>query len=585
MRDKESQTLKTLLQFAKQCRGKMIAAVFIAILGVACGMVPYFIVGKITIEVMNGLIDLSTLGGYVLIALIGYTGKVLFHSISTSLSHQSAYDILKSIREQLARKLYNRPLGDVLSTPSGEYKTIIVDIVEKMEQPLAHIIPELTSNLLVPVCILIHLFYLDFRIALISLITIPIGMILYKFLMKRYAYYYREYIEANNNMNAAVIEYINGIETIKAFNQSTESYEKYTGSVENNNKTKVAFFSNTLWLYSAVMYTMPSTLLFVLPTGLYFNMNGTLSAENLVTCVILSFGLVSPLIAAMHHTDGIASLKTTLGEITKILSQPELKRPLTYCRPQDYQISFDRVTFAYEYENVLEKVSFKTIPNGMTAIVGPSGSGKSTIGKLIANFWDVKSGAINIGGKDIRNLPLNQVSDIISYVSQDNFLFNMSIKDNIKIGKKDASDFEVIEAAKKASCHRFIMSLDKGYETLAGEAGNHLSGGEKQRIAIARAILKDSPVVILDEATAYTDPENEAIIQESINNLVKGKTLIVIAHRLSTIVDADQIIVMNQGEILARGNHTSLLNNCEYYQKMWYAHVNERIPDYKKEVM
>lgn len=588
MINKKSSTLKTLLKITEKYRVKMIIAVVIAFLGVAFGMVPYIAVVKVTVDILNGITDFKVLSTNVLFVLIGYTGKVIFHRISSSLSHQLAYNILKNIRKSLIQKLYNMPLGDVLNTTSGEYKAIIVDTVEKIEQPLAHIIPELISNLLVPVCMLGYMFYLDMRIALISLITIPIGLILYRLLMKRYGVYYKKYIQSKNYMNTTVVEYIKGIETIKAFNHASSSYGKYTKAVENNNQSKNQFFKKTLWFYSAVMYVMPSTLLFVLPACLYFFASGSLSIENLIACVILSFGLVTPLITAMNHTDGIASLKTTLDEITHILDKPVLKRPLKYSNLSHYQIEFKNVTFAYKEENVLEKITFKTVPQGMTAIVGASGAGKSTIGKLITNFWDVKSGVISIGDKNTKNLPLGQVNEIVSYVSQDNFLFNLSIKDNIKVGRADATYSEVVNAAKKAGCHNFIVTLNNGYNTIAGEAGDNLSGGEKQRIALARAILKDSPVVVLDEATAYIDPENENIIQKSINSLVKGKTLIVIAHKLSTIINAEQIIVMNKGAIVSKGNHLSLINSCSHYKELWHAHgdvtVNREVKDFVKNV-
>lgn len=582
MKTKKVSPFKRLLLFASQCRGKMLLSVFIAVLGVGCGMIPYFAVISILIKITEGNYTVKELLFYVLLGLAGYTGKVIFHGISTTLSHESAYTILRNIRSELVKKLSKLPLGYVMEIPSGQLKTTIVDTVEKMEQPLAHIIPEMTSNLLVPLFVFAYLFYLDVRIAFISLITLPIGLVLYKFLMKRYAYYYPKFVDAGNVMNAIVVEYINGIGAIKAFNQSTTSYEKYSNSVSNNCVSVTEFFKNTLFLYTAVMYIMPTTLLFALPSGLYFYMNGTLTFTTLISCIILSFGLVSPLIQAMHHTDGIASLGTIIGQISGILDAEELNRPLEYKKIEDYKIKFENVAFGYNGTEILHNISFETIPQGVTAIVGPSGSGKSTIAKLIANFWDVKSGKLTLGNINVKDIPLNQISDIISYVSQDNFLFNMSVKENIRIGKKDASDKEVIEASKKASCHEFIMSLEHGYDTLAGEAGNHFSGGEKQRISIARAIIRNSPVIVLDEATAYTDPENEAIIQESISKLVKGKTLIVIAHRLSTIVSADNIIVMEQGRIVEQGTHKELLKKCKLYKNMWEAHIGAKDTNIKE---
>lgn len=581
MQEKKENPFKRLLVFASQCKSKMIISIIIAVVGVGCGMVPYFAAVNITVKIIGENYTLEELILSALVALAGYTGKVIFHGISTTLSHQSAYTILKNIRRELVIKLSKLPLGYVMEIPSGELKTTIVDTVETMEQPLAHIIPEMTSNLLVPICIFLYLFSLDMSIALIALITIPIGLLLFKLLMKKYVYYYQKRVDAGNLMNATVVEYINGIEAIKVFNQSATSYEKYANSVNHNCGAVTSFFQNTLLLYSAVMYTMPATLLFVLPAGLYFYMQGTLALTTFISCIILSFGLVSPLIQAMQHTDGMASLTTIMGQINEILDAEELKRPTEYKKLHDHKIKFQEVRFGYNDTEILHGISFETISQGMTAIVGASGSGKSTVAKLMASFLEATKGKIILGNVDVKNLPLHQISDVISYVSQDNFLFNTSIQENIRIGKKDATDEEVIEAAKQASCHDFIISLEHGYDTLAGEAGNHFSGGERQRISIARAMLKNSPVVLLDEATAYTDPENEGVIQESIAKLVKGKTLIVIAHRLSTIIAADNIIVMNQGQIVAQGTHTELLAKCNLYKQMWEAHIGTRDTDFQ----
>ena len=579
MRKEKESPFKRLLSFSFECKGKMTASIILAVLGVACGMIPYFAIAGITVEIVNENYTFNELAFITLIALAGYTGKIVFTALSTSLSHNAAYAILGNIRRRLTSKLSKVPLGYVLKTSSGELKTIMVDTVEKIEQPLAHIIPELTSNLLIPVCVLVYLFYIDVRIAVISLITIPIGMILCKIIMKKYLYYYKKYVSAGNVMNSTVVEYVNGIEAIKAFNQSAASYEKYTNAVNDNCSAVTSFFKNTLFLYTAIMYITPESMLFVLPAGLYFYINGTLTLAYFITCIILSLGLLSPLIQAMKYTDGIASMGTIMNEVCEILDADELKRPVEYQKLREYKIKFKDVTFGYDDTEVLHGISFETIPHGMTAIVGPSGSGKSTVAKLLANFWDVKSGSITIGSVNVKNIPLKEISDIISYVSQENFLFNMSIKENIRIGKKDATDEEVIEAAERASCHDLIMSMEHGYDTIAGEGGNHFSGGEKQRISIARAILKDSPIVVLDEATAYTDAENEAVIQESISKLVKGKTLIVIAHRLSTITSADNIIVMKQGEIVSQGTHKELLKNCAMYKSMWKAHIGAKDTD------
>ncbi len=574
--------MNKIFAFASECKKKLATSVLFAVLSIAGGMVPYFAAAKITVDMIENQYTLQGVTWAVLAAFLGYTAKVLFNAVSTELSHQSAYQILQSIRTALTAKLSKVPLGYVTERSSGELKTVLVDTVEKLESPFAHLIPEMTANILVPVAISVYLFYLDWRLALIALITIPLGLLFYIPLMKKYKKHYKKNVEAGNEMNAQAVEYINGIEAIKAFNQSAASYESYARAVKNSCEAITEFFMGTLPEYTAVMTILPSTLLFVLPSAMYFYAQGTLSVTVLITCIILSFGLVGPLVQAMKYTDNIASMGTIMGQVTDILNAEEMNRTEQMKPLADYNIVFDNVTFGYGEQEILHGISFEAKQQEMTAIVGPSGSGKSTVAKLIASFWDVRGGRITLGGVDVRQLPLEQISSIISYVSQDNFLFNLSIWENIRIGKPDATDEEVEEAAKKASCHKFIMSLEYGYDTVTGEGGGQLSGGERQRISIARAILKNSPVILLDEATAYTDPENEAVIQESISRLVRGKTLIVIAHRLSTISSADNIILMNQGRIEDQGTQAELLAHSPMYSNMWSAHVGARDMDTEK---
>lgn len=568
--------MKRLLKFTVGCRGKLLASVLFAVAGVAGGIVPYFAVSKIAFDMIDNQATLAGMVRMVLFALLGYTIKVLFSAISTELSHQSAYGILVEIRTAMTAKLSRVPLGYVTERPSGELKTALVDTVEKLESPFAHLIPEMTANLLVPIVVLAYLFALDWRLALLSLVTIPVGLLFYIPLMRKYKQYYQKNVEAGNEMNSQAVEYVGGIEAIKTFNQSTASYEKFAGSVRNSLYAITSFFTKTLPEYTAVMTVIPSTLVVVLPAALYFYGQGTLELSTMLTCIILAFGLAGPLVQAMKYTDNIASMGTIMRQVTTILDAEEMKRPKMEKDLPNYKIVFDNVSFGYQDQEVLHGISFEAKPKEMTAIIGPSGSGKSTIAKLIAGFWEVVGGCIRLGGTDVRKLPLEQVSQIISYVSQDNFLFNLSIRENIRIGNPDATDREIENAAKKASCHDFILSLHQGYDTIVGEGGGQLSGGERQRISIARAMLKNSPVVLLDEATAYTDPENEAVIQQSVSRLVSGKTLIVIAHRLSTISSADNIILVNEGRIECQGTHHELLASSPMYQSMWKAHIGAK---------
>ena len=567
-------SIQYLLEFAKPCKRLLISSVVLAVFGAAAGIMPYLAVSRAIIRICEGHYELTEILLIVMFALAGYLGQLYLSTLSTIRSHRAAFTVLKNIRTRLTEKLARVPMGFILDTPSGKFKTMLVDTIEKLELPLAHMIPELTANLLIPILMLIYFFYLDFKLALIALATFPLGLICYMGMMKDYEKHYSKVMSANKNMDAATVEYINGIEVIKAFNQSTTSYRKYADAVKENEAAKSAWFKKTNPYYAAGIAIAPSSLLGVLPLGSYFFINGNISAGNFISCIILSLGLISPLIQALRYTDSFAMVDSTIKEIAALMETEEMNRPKEEAELEGSEIEFDGVSFSYGEEEVLHGLSFKTVTNGITAFVGPSGSGKSTVARLIASFWEASGGSVKIGGKDARNIPLSQVMERIAYVSQDNYLFNLSIKENIRIGKFDATEDEIVQAAKKASCHDFIMTLSNGYETIAGDGGNNLSGGEKQRIAIARAILKDSPIIILDEATAFTDPENEVVIQKSIGELVEGKTLIVIAHRLSTITAADKIIVMNNGRIEAEGTHTELLEKCVLYHALWNAHIS-----------
>lgn len=307
-------------------------------------------------------------------------------------------------------------------------------------------------------------------------------------------------------------------------------------------------------------------------------MHGSITAGDLITVLILSVGMLAPLITVMSYTDDMAKIEIVFGEVQRILDHKEMERPEeTRQQPEGNDIVIKNVRFSYEEGvEILHGVNLSIKEGSVNALVGPSGSGKSTIARLISALWDVDSGEITFGGVNIKDMSWDDYNTKIAYVAQDNYLFNRSVMDNIRMGRKGASDEDVIEAAKRCGCHDFIMGLEKGYDTIVGDAGGHLSGGERQRISIARAMLKGAPIVILDEATAYTDPESEAVIQRSIASMIKGKTLIVIAHRLSTIVDADQIIVVNDGYIDDIGTHEQLLKKNGLYNKMWVAHVSAR---------
>lgn len=559
------------MSFAREAHGGLTASVVLAVLGAAAGIVPYIAAAQILTLICAGMYELGPIAAAAFVALVGYLGSVWLASASTIISHRCAFITLNSIRKALTDKLSRVPMGTVLDQPSGTFKTLIVDTVEKLELPLAHMVPELTANTLIPVLMLAYLFVLDWRLALISLITIPVGICCYMGMMKDYGPRYARVLDASKNMDAAIVEYIGGIEVIKGFNQSTASYGRYVDAVRANEDAKVTWFRQTNPFYVAGVTIMPSCLIGVLPLGSLLYLSGDISASALITCIILALGLVKPLMQALRYTDSLAMVDSTVAEVSTLLDAPEMKRPSTPVEIPDYRITFDKVSFGYGKEEVLHGISLAIEPHAMTALVGPSGSGKSTVARLIASFWEADGGSVGIGGIDVKDIPLEQVMRSISYVTQDNYLFDLTVRENIRMGKPDASDAEVEEAAQRASCHEFICALPAGYDTCVGSAGARLSGGERQRIAIARAVLKDAPIVILDEATAFTDPENEAAIQASISGLVAGKTLVIIAHHLSTIVGADKIVVMDHGRLSAEGTHHELLESSPLYRSLWNA--------------
>ena len=576
---KQSPILR-LWELGKNYHGGLIKAIFSAAVGVLCGLLPYFAAAQIIIGLLNGNTEMQFYILWCGLALAGFLLRAILYSLALSMSHKATFSILKSIRERILEKLPKMPLGTVMDTSSGQMKQIIVDQVESMERPLAHLLPEMTANILGPVSILIYLFILDWRMALLSLVSIPVGMAFMMTVMKNYGKQYEGSVKVTQAMNSTIVEYIGGIEVIKAFNQGKNSYAKFSDRV----KANASYFYH--WMKSCQMpisisrALAPTTMITILPVGWLLYQGGSLSAGTFITTIILSLGIAGPLLAAMDFVDSLAKVGTIVGSVDSILGGEEQYHGTTPVKLSSSDIQVDHVSFGYhEDKEILHDISLSIPAGTTTAFVGPSGSGKSTIAKLIGGFWDVKQGSITLGGHDLKEIPLPQLYDQVAFVSQDNYLFDETVRENIRMGNPSASDAEVETVAKAAGCDRFIRSLENGYETVVGGGGAHLSGGERQRIAIARAMLKNAPVVILDEATAYIDPENEAIIQQAVARLVEGKTVIVIAHRLSTITDANQIFVVADGRIVGSGTHQELLEHSKLYQEMWKAHIGAKDGD------
>ena len=575
MKEKKRSAAGWILEWAGQKRSAYVWSVVLAVLNVVFKIIPYFIIADVVKLFLDGNKDFKEYMIRGVWIALSFIIAELFHSLSTALSHKATFTVLANIRKACCEKLARVPLGYVKDTSSGTFKNILVERIDSIETTLAHIVPEFTSNLLAPVIILIYFFMTDWRLALWSLVPVVVGFLSYFGMMIDYKPSFERTVKTTKDLNDAAVEYIDGIEVIKAFGKTESSYAKFTKAAMVYADSFISWMKRCSIFHALMMVVTPYTLLTVLPFGAHYVENGTLMISDFVMCIILSLGIVGPLITVGSYTDDLGKIGVIVDEVVGILEQPELKRPKRSAAvPKDNSITLTDVRFGYHEKEILHGVNMKLEAGTVNAIVGPSGSGKSTIAKLIASLWGVNSGSIKIGGADIKQMSLTDFNRKIAYVAQDNYLFNESVRENIRQGNPAATDEQIIEVTKKSGCYDFIMQLEHGFDTIVGGAGGHLSGGERQRISIARAMLKDAPIVILDEATAYTDPENEAILQNSIAKLVAGKTLIVIAHRLSTVKDSDQIFVVNDGNVAAHGTHDELLASCPLYKEMWNAHIS-----------
>ena len=577
--EKKKSWINALFAYAEGEKGRMALSVVLSVLSVAAGLVPFYCMYALLCRIVDGTATAGTALQWCLLALGVYVLKILLFTLSTGVSHTMAYNVLESLRLRLADRFLHAPLGSVAERSIGEIKTMMVDKIENIEPPLAHMIPEGAGHLVLPVVSILALLCLDWRLALASLVTFPLSFLCMGLTFKISGKNFEKYDQSASYMNSTIVEYIEGIEVIKAFGRAGVSYEKYAAAINDFRVFVVKWLSSTFATMKLSFALFPSTLIGTLPVALALANRGVLTAPQAALAVMLSLSMVGSLAKLEVFSENMRQVKFTVEQLQDFLEMEALPEPADRAEVQGSTVELKDVHFSYtgeEKDEVLHGIDLKLPEGSFTALVGPSGGGKSTVAKLIARFWDVTGGAITVGGVNVKDMPLSQLSEYVSFVTQDNFLFRCSLLENIRLGNPSATEEEVRAAARAAQCEEFIAKLPQGYDTPAGEAGKRLSGGEKQRIAIARMLLKNAPIVILDEATAFTDPENEDKLQRSIAALTKGKTLLVIAHRLSTIQNADNIVVLRDGAIEAQGKQAELLASCPLYQEMWRAHIGAK---------
>lgn len=561
-----------VLSYTGAYRKTTYLSVVVLLTGVFMSVLPYyFIYGLIT-----PLLDHQAMAtGYIILRITAILLCFILYAVlyiwGLCLSHNSAYHTLENLRISLQHKLEKQPLGTIQEKGVGAIKKIFIDDIDAIEMPLAHALPEGIANIAVPLFVYIAMFFIDWKLALLSLCSLPLGLIAMMAMYKSGTSKMGDYYASSQKMNNTIVEYINGMEVVKVFNRDGESYHRFETDVKSYRDFTLAWYK-VCWPWMAIYSSvLPCVALFTLPVGSYLVLKGICTLPHLVLVLCMSFGISAPLLRSLSFMSTLPQINFKISALEDLLGAPPLKQSEKSFTGKDASISFENVHFAYKEEEVLHGVSFTAKEGTLTALVGESGSGKSTLARLLVHFYDVADGSIKIGGQDIQDMSLEALNDMISYVSQEQFLFNMSLMENIRLGKLTATDEEVMAAAEKAQCGEFLTRLEKGIYTMAGDGGKQLSGGERQRISLARAILKDAPIVVLDEATAFMDPENEEKMNTAIAQIIKDKTVIVIAHRLPSIVNADQICLLQAGNLEAVGTHDELLEKCPAYQKLWQA--------------
>ena len=577
--NKRKTGLARLIEIAGTKRRLLIGAMLLAVITAIVQFVPIIAVYNILIELAEHALDPSLidkayiwLWSYIALGAFFAFGVLTFASLM--LSHIAAFNILYEIRMQLAQKMVRLPLGFFSRRASGELKKIMSDDVERIELFIAHHIPDIVTALLFPLILVSYMFAVDWRLAIVVLAVLAMAFYVMGriYTGKKIREVSKRYVETLGRMNASIVEYIRGIQVVKTFTESTNAYRKLNDDIKEYRK-----FANEVNVqyqptYVGFLTILSSALLFIIPVAVWL-LVGSASYATFVPVLLmfLFFGVAVffPVLKLLWIGSFLNQNNMGVQKIDDILYMDEIEEPDIPRHPKDASVEFRNVSFAYDTTPILKAISFISHPGTITALVGPSGAGKSTVAMLAARFWDVQSGEILIGGVPVKEISTSVLMDNVAFVFQDNMLFFDTIEENIRMGNKTATFEEVARAACAAQCHEFIESLPNGYQTLVGEGGIYLSGGEAQRIALARAILKDSPIILLDEATAFADPENEGKILEAFSHLIKGKTVLVIAHRLSTITNADRILYIDKGVIAEEGTHEELLVIQGQYAHMW----------------
>ena len=561
-----------VLNYAGEYRKTTYLSIAVMLSGIIMNVLPFLFLYQLLRPLLTGeaVGPEYILARVLAIAVCGVLYAFLYVK-GLSLSHNAAYHTLQNLRISLQGKLEGQPLGVIQEKGTGSLKKMFIDDIDSIELLLAHALPEGLANLAVPLFVFIAMFFVDWKLALLSLCSLPLGFVAMGAMYQAGISKMDAYYGAARKMNNTIVEYINGMEVVKVFNRDGDSYRRFEEDVRSYRDFTLDWYK-VCWPWMALYNSiLPCTALFTLPVGAWLVLKGFSTLPDLALVLCMSFGVGAPLLRSLSFMSTMPQLKYKIDALEHLMDAPALQQTDASFSGADYSISFEDVRFAYQEKEVLHGISFQAAPGSLTALVGESGSGKSTLAKLLVHYYDVTGGAIRIGGQRLTDMSVESLNQQISYVSQEQFLFNISLLENIRLGKPEASDEEVMAAAQKAQCGEFLSRLPEGIHTMAGDGGKQLSGGERQRISLARAILKDAPIVVLDEATAFMDPENEEKMNEAIGEVIQGKTVVVIAHRLYSITGADQICVLDQGRLADMGTHEELLNRCEAYQKLWHA--------------